>query len=131
MYAHDILGNLNGGMTGFLDWNIFLDEKGGPNHVGNYCDAPIMVNTQTGELDVKLSFDYIGHFSKYIRPGAKRIGLSKYTSDLEVTAFKNPEGTLVLVALNRTQKNIPVVIRVNGELIEFELPGSTIATALI
>ncbi|MDF2908515.1 MAG: glucosylceramidase, partial [Herbinix sp.] len=62
MYAHDIMGNLNAGMTGFIDWNIFLDEKGGPNHVGNYCDAPIMVNTQTGELMVKLSYDYIGHF---------------------------------------------------------------------
>ncbi len=131
MYAHDIMGNLNGGMTGFIDWNIFLDEKGGPNHVGNYCDVPIMVNTQTGELDVKLSFDYIGHFSKYIKPGAKRIGLSKYTSDLEVTAFKNPEGTLVLVALNRTQNKLPVVIRMNGTLIEFQLEESAIATALI
>jgi glucosylceramidase len=90
-----------------------------------------MVNTQTGELDVKLSFDYIGHFSKYIRPGAKRIGLSKYTSDLEVTAFKNTNGSLALVAMNRTQKKIPIVIRLNGELIEFELPESAIATALL
>ncbi len=131
MYAHDILGNLNAGMTGFIDWNIFLDEKGGPNHVGNYCDAPIMVDTQAGELDIKLSFDYIGHFSKYIKPGAKRIGLSKYTADLEVTAFKNPDTTLVLVALNRTEKKLPVVIRLGGELIEFDLPGSAIATALL
>ncbi|MDF2906695.1 MAG: glucosylceramidase [Herbinix sp.] len=131
MYAHDIMGNLNHGMTGFIDWNIFLDEKGGPNHVGNFCDAPIMVNTQTGELIVKLSYDYIGHFSKYIMPGAKRIGSSKYTSDLEATAFKNPDGTLVLVALNRTQKKLPVVIRLNGKLIEFELADSAIATALI
>ena len=100
-------------------------------HVGNYCDAPIMVDTQAGELDIKLSFDYIGHFSKYIKPGAKRIGLSKYTADLEVTAFKNIDGTLVLVALNRTEKKLPVVIRLAGELIEFELPGSAIATALL
>ncbi len=131
MYAHDIMGNLNAGMTGFIDWNIFLDEKGGPNHVGNYCDAPIMVDTQTGELVVKLSYDYIGHFSKYIKPGAKRIGLSKYTSDLEVIAFKNPEGSLVLVALNRTDSKLPVMIRLNGELIEFELPERSIATALL
>ncbi len=131
MYAHDIMGNLNAGMTGFIDWNIFLDEKGGPNHVGNYCDAPVMVDIRTGELDIKLSFDYIGHFSKYIRPGAKRIGLSKYTSDLEATAFKNPDGSLALVVLNRTEKKLPVVIRVEGKLIEFELPGNAIATALL
>ncbi len=131
MYAHDIIGNLNAGMTGFIDWNIFLDEKGGPNHVGNYCDAPIMVDTQSGELMVKLSYDYIGHFSKYIVPGAKRIGMSKYTSDLEVTAFKNLDGSVVLVALNRTGKKLPVTIRIKGELIEFELPESSIATALL
>ena len=131
MYAHDIMGNLNNGMTGFIDWNIFLDEKGGPNHVGNYCDAPIMVDTQTGELMVKLSFDYIGHFSKYIAPGAKRIGFSKYTSELEVTAIKNPDGALVLIALNQTVKPLPVIIRLNGRLIEFEVAESSIATALL
>ena len=131
MYAHDILGNLNSGMTGFLDWNIFLDEKGGPNHVGNFCDAPIMVDTQTGEMEVKLSFDYIGHFSKYIKPGAKRIGLTKYTAELEATAFQNPEGTIILVALNQTEKSLPVVIRLQGELLEFEVPAKAIATALI
>ncbi len=131
MYAHDIMGNLNSGMTGFIDWNIFLDEKGGPNHVGNYCDAPIMVDTRTGELMVKLSFDYIGHFSKYIAPGARRIGLSKYTSELEVTAFKNPDGTLVLVALNATVKPLPVILRLNGKLIEFEVAESSMATALL
>lgn len=67
MYAHDIIGNLNAGMTGFIDWNIMLDEKGGPNHVNNYCDAPIMIDTQADKFEVKLSCDYIGHFSRYIK----------------------------------------------------------------
>ena len=80
---------------------------------------------------VKLSFDYIGHFSKYIAPGAKRIGLSKYTSKLEVTAFKNPDGALVLIALNQTMKPLPVILRLNRRVFEFEVAENSIATALL
>jgi len=131
MYAHDIIGNLNAGMTGSMDWNILLDEKGGPNHVGNLCDAPIMVDTEKDTFEVKLSFDYIGHFSRYIKKGAKRIALTKYTEKLEMTAFKNQDGTISLVVLNREEKDMPVVIRINGELIEFVVSANSIATALL
>lgn len=131
MYAHDIMGNLNGGMTGFIDWNLILDEKGGPNHVNNFCDAPIMANIEKDELDVKLSFDYIGHFSRYISKGAKRIGFTKYTKDLELTAFKNPDGSIVMVILNTTDKNIPVNVHIKGDVYKLEMQGSTIATAII
>jgi glucosylceramidase len=131
MYAHDIIGNLNAGMTGSIDWNILLDEKGGPNHVGNYCDAPMMVDSKKGTFETKLSFDYIGHFSRYIKPGAKRIGFTKYTSDLEITAFKNADGSLILVVLNRNEKEMPVVIRINGQLIQFTVPKNSISTAVL
>ncbi len=131
MYAHDILGNLNGGMNAFIDWNIFLDEKGGPNHVGNHCDAPIMVDTEQGTFHTNLSYDYIGHFSRYILPGAKRIALTKYTYDLEATAFLNTDGSVVMTALNRTEKDIPAVIRMNGNLIELNIAKQAIATLVI
>ncbi|HCM14288.1 MAG TPA: glucosylceramidase, partial [Lachnospiraceae bacterium] len=131
MYAHDIIGNLNGGMTGFLDWNLLLDEKGGPNHVQNYCDAPIMADITKDQLEVKLSYDYIGHFSRYIKKGAKRIAFTKYTSELEMTAFKNPDGKIVLVLLNPTDHTMPVNIRINGKIIEFEVHKNAIATALL
>ncbi|MGF7142906.1 glucosylceramidase [Anaerotaenia torta] len=131
MYAHDIIGNLNAGMTGFIDWNIFLDEKGGPNHVGNYCDAPVMVDTRTGELDVKLSFDYIGHFSKYIRPGARRIGFTNYTDRLEMTAFKNSDQSIVLVMMNRNSQVLPVTFELGDRIFRQVLPEQSIVTAII
>ncbi|NLL73124.1 MAG: glucosylceramidase [Clostridiales bacterium] len=131
MYGHDIMGNLNGGMTGFIDWNLILDEKGGPNHVNNYCDAPIMVDTNKDEVEVKLSFDYIGHFSKYIHRGAKRIGSSKYTKDLEMTAFKNLDGSIAAVLMNTTEKELPVNIHIKGMAYKIQIPGNSIATALI
>jgi len=131
MYAHDILGNLNGGMTGSIDWNIILDEKGGPNHVGNYCDAPIMVDTQNDTFEIKLSFDYIGHFSKYIRKGAKRIAFTKYTDKLEMTAFKNPDNSIVLVMLNRNQEDIQATFDINDKIFQLVIRSNSIVTAVI
>jgi glucosylceramidase len=115
-YAHDIIGNFNAGMNSYIDWNLTLDEKGGPNHLYNYCGAPVMCDTVSDTVEFRLIFDYIEHFSRYIKPGAKRIGFSKYTDLLEMTAFQNPDGTLVAVFLNRTNKDIHFHCRVNGSV---------------
>ena len=128
MYAHDIIGNLNGGMNAFIDWNLVLDEKGGPNHVGNFCDAPIMCDTQNNTYEKKLSYTYIGHFSKYILPGAIRLGHSKFTEKIEVTAFKNIDGSFTAVVLNRTEKDIPYTLRVNGNVCSLQADSSSITS---
>ena len=100
-YAHEIIGDLEAGANGIIDWNILLDAKGGPNHVGNFCDAPIMYDCETGRLNIRLPFHYLGHFSRFIQPGARRMLTTRYTGDLETTAFVNPDGTHALVVLNR------------------------------
>lgn len=115
MYAHDIIGNFNAGMNGYIDWNLMLDKWGGPNHVGNFCDAPIMYDKETDFVDVKLSYYYIGHFSRFVKPGARRILATKYASDLEATAFENKDGSKVLVVLNRTDKDISFAFSENGK----------------
>ncbi|CAJ1462077.1 unnamed protein product, partial [Effrenium voratum] len=71
-YAHDIMGNLNAGASGWIDWNLLLDEAGGPNHVGNVCDAPMLASTSHQNLFVHPQFFFFGHFSKYIAPGSRR-----------------------------------------------------------
>ena len=115
MYAHDIIGDFNAGMNGFIDWNLILDRQGGPNHVGNYCDAPVMSDVDADTIDVKLSYSYIGHFSRFIRPGARRILVSKYSPDIETTAFQNEDGGKVLVILNRSEKEVEFVVSVEGK----------------
>lgn len=111
MYAHDILGNLNVGVNASIDWNLLLDEKGGPNYVGNFCAAPIMCDPKEDSYEKRLSYYYIGHFSRYIREGAVKIGTSRYTDGLEVTAFKNPDGERVVVILNKTGEEKPYTLR--------------------
>jgi glucosylceramidase len=131
MYAHEIIGSLNAGMNAFIDWNLYLDEKGGPNHVDNLCDAPIMIDYTLGKLIYNLSYDYIGHFSKYIKPGAQRIGLSRFTDKIEVTAFINPDASITAVLLNRTKKAYSCFIRLNGQLSNVHIAAESITTLLI
>ena len=130
MYAHDIIGNLNHGMTAFIDWNLMLDEKGGPNHVQNYCDAPVMCDTINGNFEEKLSFHYIRHFSKYIKKNAKRIAHTKYTDKLELTTFKNVDGSVVAVMLNRNDYDLTVNVRMSGKVTHFSVPKKSIVTCL-
>lgn len=127
-YAHDMIGNFNHYCTMFCDWNLLLNDQGGPNHVGNFCDAPIMADTETDKVYLHESYYYIGHFSKYIKKGAKRIGSSKWTGDLETVSFKNPNGDIVSVVLNRTDNDIPFCFSINGELVETVAQGHSIAT---
>jgi len=102
-YAHAMIGDFNHWVTGWIDWNMVLDETGGPNHVGNLCSAPILADTRTGELHYQSSYFYIGHFCRFVKPGARRIACSAAKDDLEAVAFRNPDGSLVTVVLNRSE----------------------------
>jgi glucosylceramidase len=100
-YGTNMIHDFNNGMVGFTDWNILLDETGGPNHVGNFCFAPIHGNTKTGELIYTNEYYYIGHFSKFIQPGAKRIISSPSRSQFLSTSFINPDGSVVVIVMNQ------------------------------
>lgn len=131
-YAHQMIGNFNAGMHATIDWNLALNEEGGPNHVGNWAVAPIMCDTKENSFEKQLSYTYIGHFSRHVRPGAHRIGFSRYTQELETCAFRNTDGTIVAVILNRTLKEIPFQLRISGKLYEnLVSPGSSIMTILL
>ena len=128
MYAHDILGNFNAGMNAYLDWNIYLDEQGGPNHVKNYCDAPVMCDTKNDTIDVKLSYYYIGHFSRFIKRGAKRMLISRFTSQVEAAGFVNPDGGKVAVLLNRMDEVQKFTFGDGSKVCEMEMEPHTIMT---
>jgi glucosylceramidase len=83
-----------------------LDERGGPNHVQNFCFAPIHANTKTGELTFTPTYYYIGHFSKFINPGALRVSTTTSRSAIESTSFKNKDGKIVTVVMNKTDRKI-------------------------
>ena len=72
-YGNSMINDFNSGTVGWTDWNILLDERGGPNHVQNFCFAPIHADTKSNKLIFTPTYYYIGHFSKFIKPGALRL----------------------------------------------------------
>lgn len=131
IYAHDILGDLNSGSNGYIDWNILLDHQGGPNHKNNYCNSPCMLNEDSSNYIKNLTYYYIGHFSKFIKVGAKRIAFSKYTDKVEVTSFINPDGCIAVVILNKNDFHVEYNLRIEDKLINDTIENHSIVTLLI
>ncbi|KAI6176108.1 Glucosylceramidase [Aphelenchoides bicaudatus] len=103
-YAIDILDDLQNWVTAWNEWNIAVDEQGGPTFAKNYVDASIIVNTTAKEFYKNPSFYVLGQFSKFIRPGSVRIDLNMANFDkkqLDAVAFRTPTNQFVVVLVNR------------------------------
>jgi glucosylceramidase len=126
-YARNIFNDLNRWTVGWIDWNLLLDERGGPNHVGNYCSAPIMADTARGALMHQSAYWVLGHFSRFIRPGAPRV-LCVSALEIDATALINPAASAVVVAANRHDRSLGYALRIDGQAWRFELPPRSMAT---
>lgn len=120
-YGNSMINDFNSGTVGWTDWNILLDETGGPNHVNNLCFAPIHADLRTKELIYTPSYYYIGHFSKFIKPEAKRISTTSTRSTLESTSFQNVDGKITTVVMNRTDELIEYKLIVNNNEVSLSI----------
>ncbi|BAX81044.1 glycoside hydrolase family 30 protein [Labilibaculum antarcticum] len=130
-YGHSMINDFNRGTVGWTDWNILLDETGGPNHVGNLCFSPIHADTRTDSLIYTPSYYYLGHFSKYIRPGAKRVSTVSSVSFLESTSFINEDGKIATVVMNRSEQSINYQLYVGAnQAVSINIPARAIQTII-
>jgi glucosylceramidase len=113
-YGRSMINDFNAGTVGWTDWNILLDEQGGPNHVGNFCMAPVHFDSTKG-LQFTSAYYYIGQFSKFIRPLAKRINASSNRTELLTTAFKNTDGSIAVVVMNDGDKKLDYQLYMKGK----------------
>lgn len=129
-YARDIIGCLNNWVDGWIDWNMVLDRQGGPNWFKNWCVAPVIVDPDADEVYFTPLYYTLAHFSKYIRPGAKRIGFELSDNSLMATAVENSDN-IVVVLLNQasTAKSISITIR--DKSVELSISGQAIQTIII
>lgn len=129
-YGKNIIGDFNNGLSAWTDWNILLDEKGGPNHVGNFCFAPIIADTRTGELFYTSEFYYIGHFSKFIKNNARRLGTTTNRDYLSSTSFINENGEIVVVVMNTSGKETKYNLWIEGKSLQIVSPANSIQTVV-
>jgi len=130
-YGNNIINDLNSGAKGWTDWNMLLDEHGGPNHVGNFCFAPIHADSKTGKLIYTNSYYYLGQLSKFILPGAARVATSSNRDKLISTSFVNPDGALVVVVMNKSSDKLTFNLWIHGQAAETTSLPHSISTYVI
>lgn len=113
-YARDIIGCLNNWVEGWVDWNMVLDRQGGPNLAQNWCVAPVIVDQEADEVYFTPLYYVMCQFSRYIRPGATRIGFTSDDSELMVTAVENTDGSKVVVVLNQSEAPVHYQVKCEG-----------------
>ncbi|OHX66869.1 glycoside hydrolase family 30 protein [Flammeovirga pacifica] len=127
-YGKSMVNDFNRGTVGWTDWNILLDQNGGPNHVGNFCFSPIHADLSTNELIYTPSYYYIGHFSKFIRPEAVRVSTAVSYDFIEATSFINTDGRLVTVVLNTSDDAHDYTVYLKGQMTKLNIPARGIQT---
>jgi glucosylceramidase len=129
-YGNSMINDFNSGTVGWTDWNILLDEKGGPNHVQNFCFAPVHADTKTDTLIFTPTYYYIGHFSKFIKPGALRISTTTSRTTIESTSFQNNDGTIVTVVMNPNDEIISYKLVVGDLESKFDIEPRAMQTII-
>ncbi|MCR4562953.1 MAG: hypothetical protein K5694_07125 [Bacilli bacterium] len=113
IYAKNISKDLRCGTQFFIDWNLILDAKGGPNHVGNFCGA--LMNQIDGKLVCNPSYSYVYHYAHFIEEGDDIVVCATGDTILYVLAARKKNGKLVLVICNDNPKSEKAEICVKGE----------------
>ena len=130
-YATDIIGCLNNRVDGWVDWNMVLDKQGGPNWVNNWCIAPVIADPEKDEIYFTPLYYIMAHFSKFMSPGAVKIGCTINNNDLMVTAVKNPDGTIAVVVFNPTSKKHNLEIKLNNKIKIIAISSKALQTIII
>lgn len=135
-YARDIIGCLNHWVEGWIDWNVVLDARGGPNHVGNYCGAPIMVDTGTGEIYFTPVFHVLAQLSRTIRPGDRvvqtdtRAGAATQTA-LHACASIDAAGLLTVQVLNVSAEPLEYALAVGAQHARIRVDANALQTVRV
>ena len=130
-YANDIIGCLNNWVDGWVDWNMVLDRQGGPNWFKNWCVAPIIVDPEKDEVYFTPLYYVMTHFSKFMRPGAVKIGCSISNKELVATAVKNPDNSIAVAVFNPTDKAQTLEIKLNNRQTNISINAKALQTVVI
>ncbi len=125
-YGKNYILDLLNYSQGFIDWNLLLNEQGGPNHVGNFCEALIIYNRNTKELIYNPSYYIVKHFSHFINKGAKRI----YTNEIDnilLVGLLNEDGSIILIIQNENEGK-DITFEFENKTYKINVPNNSITT---
>ncbi|MCZ4409479.1 glycoside hydrolase family 30 protein [Cryomorphaceae bacterium 1068] len=128
-YAYDIIADLNHGVQGYIEWCMILSNEGQPNPYDNFNSAPVLINPITHEVIYTPLYYLLSHFSKFIRPGAQRIGLEGEPVEGVIhTAAINPDGSIALIVFNKTAGPLELQLTLESETHQIHLTPRALQT---
>ncbi|WP_340155161.1 glycoside hydrolase family 30 protein [uncultured Winogradskyella sp.] len=131
-YAYDIITDLNHGTQGYVEWCSILSHKGQPNPYNNFNSAPVLINPITDEVIYTPLYYLLSHFSKFIRPDARRIGLkSEESNGLIYTAAKNTDGSIAIVVFNNNDEAYELSLTIEGKTFTTEVAPRAMQTIVL
>jgi glucosylceramidase len=135
-YARNIIVSLNHWVRGWVDWNIVLDRNGGPNHVGNFCGAPIMIDPATQQVYYTPIFHVLAQFSKTIRPGDTVVQADTHLAGLDSDALHacatlNRTRVLSVQLLNTTKQPITYSLQIGNQCAEIRIAANSVQTVRV
>ena len=137
-WGNEIISDLESGVSGWIYWNMVLDEKGGPWLVSEVHGDPeqnaqqpvVVVNRTDQSIHYTALYYYLSHFSRYVRPGSVRIGTYENMEGIRAIAFLSPDNKVVLQVLNSSDQNKDLRIRINNWRASLTIPASSINTLI-
>jgi glucosylceramidase len=131
-YANEMIGNFNNFMAASVEWNLIVDSKGGPFHNRDGgVKGPVYVDENKKNYVLGPFYYTVGHFSKFVKRDAVRIGTSTFSDDVKATAFSNPDGEIVVIILNTSSEDVNPKIRIDNCTAEFNMPAKSLHTFII
>jgi glucosylceramidase len=130
--AKNVILDLNNWTEGWTVWNLLLDQNGGPRHAGGAHGSTIVnADTRTGEVTFNPPHYVFGQFTRFIRPGAKRIACTSNSDEFIATAFLNTDGKIAVVVLNLADHETFFQIWRKGKALRYSSPPNAVITLVL
>lgn len=133
-YARYIINGLNHWLTGFCDWNIVLDSIGGPNHVGNFCGAEVMIDYANDIIYYTPYYYVLKQFSRSMRPGDTVLGVSSqpstFSDQIYLCATVNEQGEYAINILN-TGEAVTFPVQIGEYMAAIDMPANSVETIIV
>jgi glucosylceramidase len=124
-----IIGGTRNWARGVLMWNLALDEKHGPHTGGcGNCRGVVTIDSRDGRVTRNEDYYAFAQASRFVRPGAHRVSSEGGPAGVDHVAFVNPDGSLVLVAVNANPRRASILVSQAGHAFAYILPATSVAT---
>lgn len=135
-YARNIIVSIDHWLKGWIDWNVVLDQRGGPNHVGNYCGAPIMIDLKSKQIYYTPIYYILAQFSRTIRPGDKAVQTEKILAGLDNDALHacatiNKDNLLTIQLLNTTKGSLEFSLQIEDQYAIIKMIPNSVQTVRV